>query len=414
MRDADGRRRKLIVFTEPKDTLDDLVQRIRVRLGDPDAVVEIHGGLGRRARKNAIEAFRNDPEVLVLVANDAAGEGVNLQRANLMVNYDLPWNPNRLEQRFGRIHRIGQDAPCYLWNLVSEDTREGAVYARLLDKLDTASQALGGRVYDVLGRAFEGQSLADLLLRAVEGTDRQADVLDELDAAVDADRLAELLDERALVHDSMDPARLARIRQDMERAEAKRLQPHHIQAFFLEALRAAGGLARRREGGRYEITHVPQALRELAPVHASRGALAKRYERVCFDKAELDTAGRAVLLAPGNPLFDASVRYVLAHYGDQLTRGAVLVDDTGRHETPAALFYLEHAVTDGLTGADGRARTVSRRMTFVEVQPDGTAHSGGPAPYLDYRPLADAERPRAQTLMQADWLARDLAGPVEA
>ena len=108
----------------------------------------------------------HDPEVVVMVANDAAGEGVKLQRAHLMVNYDLPWNPNRLEQRFGRIHRIGQTEVCHLWNLVAKDTREGEVYGRLLEKLETARSALGGRVYDVLGRLFEGAGMRDLLMDA--------------------------------------------------------------------------------------------------------------------------------------------------------------------------------------------------------------------------------------------------------
>ena len=119
MTDAAGTRRKLIVFSEPRDTLAYLAERIRTLLGRPEAVVVIHGGVGREERRRIVEGFRNDPEVLVLIANDAAGEGVNLQRAHLMVNYDLPWNPNRIEQRFGRIHRIGQTEVCHLWNLVA-------------------------------------------------------------------------------------------------------------------------------------------------------------------------------------------------------------------------------------------------------------------------------------------------------
>ena len=115
---ATGLRRKIIIFTEPRDTLEYLHQKIRPGIGDPAAVVVIHGGIAREARRAAIAAFNSDPVVRVMIANDAAGEGVNLQRgAHLMVNYDLPWNPNRLEQRFGRIHRIGQTEVCHLWNL---------------------------------------------------------------------------------------------------------------------------------------------------------------------------------------------------------------------------------------------------------------------------------------------------------
>src|SRR3990170_1325259 len=145
-------RQKLVVFTEHKDTLNYLEQQIATVLGPKESVVVIHGGLGREERKKAQEAFLHDPEVQILAATDAAGEGINLQRAHLMVNYDLPWNPNRIEQRFGRIHRIGQTEVCHLWNLVANETREGDVYRTLLEKLEEARRALGGQVFDVLGK----------------------------------------------------------------------------------------------------------------------------------------------------------------------------------------------------------------------------------------------------------------------
>jgi SNF2 family DNA or RNA helicase len=166
-------RQKLVIFTEHRDTLSYLDTRVSTLLGRKEAVVVIHGGMGREERLKAQESFRHDPEVQVLLATDAAGEGINLQRAHLMVNYDLPWNPNRLEQRFGRIHRIGQTEVCHLWNLVAEETREGDVYRTLLDKLDQARQALGGQVFDVLGKLqFEGRPLRDLLLEAIRYGER--------------------------------------------------------------------------------------------------------------------------------------------------------------------------------------------------------------------------------------------------
>src|SRR5713226_727975 len=122
MFEASGARHKLVIFTEHRDTLNYLTERIRALLGRPEAVVNIHGGIGREERRHAQEQFLNDPEALVLVATDAGGEGINLQRAHLMVNYDLPWNPNRLEQRFGRIHRNGQTEVCHLWNLIASET----------------------------------------------------------------------------------------------------------------------------------------------------------------------------------------------------------------------------------------------------------------------------------------------------
>lgn len=164
---ASGARRKLLIFTEHKDTLNYLVKRIGDMLGNENAVRTIYGGTNRDERRKVQEEFRNDPEVIVLIATDAAGEGVNLQNANLMVNYDLPWNPNRLEQRFGRIHRIGQTEVCHLWNIVAAETREGEVFKKLFDKIEIEKEALGGKVFDVLGEAFDNVSLKDLLVDAI-------------------------------------------------------------------------------------------------------------------------------------------------------------------------------------------------------------------------------------------------------
>ena len=144
LRPSPSPRQKLVLFTEHRDTLRYLQERITTLLGREASVVVIHGSVAREQRLAVQEAFRHDPQVQVLLATDAAGEGINLQRAHLMVNYDLPWNPNRLEQRFGRIHRIGQTEVCHLWNLVADETREGDVYRRLLEKLEQARQALGG------------------------------------------------------------------------------------------------------------------------------------------------------------------------------------------------------------------------------------------------------------------------------
>jgi len=173
IRDEQGNTRKLLIFTEHKDTLNYLYDRISVLTGKPEAIEVIHGGVNRADRKQAVARFTNYSDCSLLLATDAAGEGLNMQRAHLMVNYDLPWNPNRLEQRFGRIHRIGQQNVCRLWNLVAHETREGQVYDRLLTKLEIAREALGGKVFDVLGEVFQGTSLKDLLVKAIRFGCRQ-------------------------------------------------------------------------------------------------------------------------------------------------------------------------------------------------------------------------------------------------
>ena len=410
MIDEAGNRRKLVIFSEFKDTLYYLSKRIRNRLGRDEAVVEIHGSVTREERRRVVQGFMNDPEVLVLVANDAAGEGVNLQRAHLMVNYDLPWNPNRLEQRFGRIHRIGQAEVCHLWNLIAKDTREGDVYVRLLEKLETEREALGGKVYDVLGRLFDQKALREMLMEAIRyGNDPKikARLNEAVDGVINHDHLREILDERALVNDSMDTTHIQTIREEMERAHARRLQPHFIQAFFLDAFPRLGGKVHRREPGRWEVSHVPVALRRRDRQIGVGAPVGERYERICFEKDMIDQQPRAELVCPGSPLLDATIDLILERYGELLKRGAILVDDSDPSETPRLLFYLEHAVHDGRRGRDGNFLTISKRLQFIEVGPDGNYTSAGAAPYLDYRPLATDEQALIETELDAEWLRRD-------
>src|SRR5947209_7337572 len=245
MFDVQGHRRKLVVFTEHRDTLNYLADRIRTMLGRDEAVVTIHGGISREERAKAQTSFTQEKFVQVLVATDAAGEGINLQRAHLMVNYDLPWNPNRLEQRFGRIHRIGQMEVCHLWNLVAAETREGEVFHTLLKKLEEEREALGGQVFDVLGKVlFEQRPLRELIVEAIRYGDRpdvRAKLSRVVDQALDREHLQELLEERALAHEVMDVVRVRQIREEMERAAARRLQPHFIASFFLEPVKKLGG-----------------------------------------------------------------------------------------------------------------------------------------------------------------------------
>ncbi|WP_253852422.1 helicase-related protein [Microcystis aeruginosa] len=402
MFDAGGYRRKIVVFTEHRDTLNYLKERIGTLLGNPETVVTIHGGMGREDRKKAEEGFKQDVGVQVLLATDAAGEGINLQRAHLMVNYDLPWNPNRLEQRFGRIHRIGQTEVCHLWNLVAHETREGDVYRTLLEKLEAEQKALGGRVFDVLGKAIAGKELRELLIKAIRYGDRpdiKARLNQVISEKLDQERLRELLQERALARDSMDASKVQKIREDMERAEARRLQPHFIAAFFLEAFQRLGGTLRQREPKRYEITNVPAVIRNRDRFFGIGEPILKRYERICFDKELISIPGKpvATFVCPGHPLLDATIDLVLERHRELLRRGAILVDDSDPSEEIRALVYLEHAIQDARLNPDGRRRVVSRRMQYVELfEPQRHRGHGerdaGYAPYLDYRPLAEEER----------------------
>jgi SNF2 family DNA or RNA helicase len=411
-----SRYQKLVIFTEHRDTLNYLEQRISTLLGRPGAVVCIHGGMGREERAANQESFRHNPDVQVLLATDAAGEGINLQRAHLMVNYDLPWNPNRIEQRFGRIHRIGQTEVCHLWNLVAEETREGEVYRTLLEKLGEARNALGGQVFDVLGKVqFDGRSLKDLLIEAVrygEQPEVRARLNQQVERAFDREHITRLFEDNALVHDAMDGSRVRRIREDMERAEARRLQPHYIESFFLEAFEQFGGKIRRREPGRYEITQVPAAIRQRDRQIGLVEPVLQKYERVVFDKSLIAPPGQpmAAFLCPGHPLLAATIDLTVERHRDELRRGTVLVDERDPGTKPRMLFYLDHAIRDAGVTASGDRRTISRRMLYVEMESDGAIRQLRCAPYLDYRPLAQGE-PDVDALLarpECQWTSTDL------
>ena len=413
MFDADGNRRKLIIFTEHRDTLAYLRERIGTLLGQPEAIVIMQGGMGRDQRRAAQEAFTQDKGVQILIATDAAGEGINLQRAHLMVNYDLPWNPNRIEQRFGRIHRIGQTEVCHLWNLLAVETREGDVYLKLLGKLETQRAALGGRVFDVLGRIFENRSLRELLVEAVRYGD-QPEVRARLDEAVDnaADRehVRGLLERDALARDSLDARKVQTIREDMERAEAQRLQPHYIQAFFMEAFRQLGGQVSEREKGRFEIARVPGLLRDRDRQIGSGPPVLTRYERVTFEKDLINVPGRstAAFICPGHPLLDAILDVLMERHRPLLRRGSLLIDPHDRTETPRVLYYLEHKIRDAVRRGSGEPRIISRDMVFVEIDESGRTLAPGYAPYLDYRPATADEAALLADELQQPWLNEGL------
>ncbi len=395
--DEHGQHRKLVIFTEHRDTLNYLKNRITAHLGKKEALVVIHGGMSREDRRKAQELFTQDKGVQIMVATDAAGEGINLQRAHLMVNYDLPWNPNRLEQRFGRIHRIGQTEVCHLWNLVAAETREGAVFKRLCDKLEQESRSLNGRVFDVLGKvSFDNKPLRDLLIEAIRYGD-QPEVRERLhkvvDTAFDHSKLNILFEENALVRDTMDFRQVMQIREEMERLEARRLQPHFISAFFREAFKLLGGSIREREPRRYEITRVPADIRSRDRLIGTGEAVLTRYERVCFEKELIHVPGKpmATFICPGHPLLDAVIDLILERYQSLLKQGAVLIDPEDESSEVRALVYIEHLIQDGRVDRHGERRVVSRQLQFVEIDSQGVARSAGYAPYLDYRVANDEE-----------------------
>ncbi len=421
MFDDAGNRRKLVIFTEHRDTLNYLALKIRTLLGSQDAVVTIQGGMNREDRRKAQEQFTQDVNVSVLIATDAAGEGINLQRAHLMVNYDLPWNPNRLEQRFGRIHRIGQTEVCRLWNIIAHQTREGEVWQRLFDKLEIEREALGGQVFDVLGEmTFENKSLRDLLIEAIRyGSDpeRKAFLDRVLDEALDHAKLEKLLQERSLHAITMTKSSVQEIREEMDRAAARKLQPHFIADFFLTAFKALGGSVTEKEKGRYQVLHVPAAIRNRDRIIGTREPILKSYERITFHKELVSVQGKplAAFVCPGHPLLDATIDLLLESKIGLLKQGSVLIDELHPDSEPRVLFYLENSVQDARQLETGGRRTISREVHFVELNGQGQIMQAGYAPYLDYHQASEEEI--NEVLSKADtlpWLKQNMEDKIKS
>lgn len=403
MKDSSGQREKIIIFTEHKDTLRYLRGKIRILLGRDDAVITIQGGMSRRDRKEAELQFKQNKNVSVLVAIDAAGEGINLQRAHLMINYDLPWNPNRIEQRFGRIHRIGQTEICRLWNLVAENTREGDVFKRLFAKLNIERESLGGKVFDILGRVtFNEKSLKDLLIEAIRyGNDpvNRAKINTVVNRSLDTEHLKKLVEQYALSDDIMDINKVNEIKEDMERREARRLQPFYIQAFFENAMKSAGGIWHKREKDRFEITRVPYSVINALETFGYNKAILPKYERVCFKKEAVSVDGKpeADLLSPGHPLLDALISWTLKKYESAYNDGTVLIYDN--IESPRIMCSLETSFKDG------KGELAFRQMRFVKIDKDGKLYNAGYAPYLDYQtPTIEEKEAVELVLILEGWL----------
>jgi len=408
MVDAGGRRHKLIVFTEHKDTLEYLDDRISSLLGSRDRVRTISGSTNRESRRQVQEDFCNDPEVHVLIATDAAGEGVNLQRAHLLINYDLPWNPNRLEQRFGRIHRIGQTETCLMWNMVAVETREGQVFEALFRKLETERKTLGGQVFDILGEAFKEKSLKELLLAAIaeeESESARKWMTEKVEEVLNHDVLKNIMQRNMLVEQAMTKEALYAVKAELDKAEARKLQPYFIQAFFLNAFQSplVGGRVAQREKNRYKISNVPACLTSLnRQILQTRTPLAQRYERICFQKELIrmeQGVPRAEFVHPGHPLMQTLTEKVVREYQGLIKRGAVMVAPSDDMTEPYLVVMVQHTVREATS-----ERPVSQRMQFVRLSMDGTSSNAGWAPHLDMEAPKPEHAAIVQDVLQQPWL----------
>jgi len=341
---------KILIFTESKDTLDYLVEKIK---SWGYTVNYIHGGMNLEDRIRAEKTFRDETEIMV--ATEAAGEGINLQFCHIMINYDIPWNPNKLEQRMGRIHRFGQQKDVYIFNLVADDTREGKVLAKIFEKLEEIRTKLGSdKVFDVIGEVFEGKNLYQLILDAVTNAKSLDDILKELDITPDEAYLSRIRDAlgESLATKVID---YTRIKEMAERAREYRLIPEYVEGYFKKAFQKAGGKFRESKEGFISIDAIPYPIREIAErseFKGSFGLLMKKYPRATFDKDLALKNPDAEFISFGHPLFEALLEWVRQNFAEEVKKGATFKDPSGLLN--GYLWFYLGEIRDGKGEISGR------------------------------------------------------------
>jgi len=343
-------KRKILIFSESRDTLDYLERKIK----EWGYIVNtIHGGMKLEDRVKAESVFKNEAEVMV--ATEAAGEGINLQFCNMMINYDIPWNPNRLEQRMGRIHRYGQTREVFVFNMVASDTREGKVLVRLFEKLDEIKKALGSdKVFDVLSEIFDSKNLTQAMLDAAVNARNIDDILKTIEIKVDDDyirtikeNLGETLATRFIDY--------TRIKEMAQKARENKLIPEYTQNYFIKAFEKADGKIKILQKDILSIDSVPYDIRKIADdenFKKCHGSILRKYPKVTFDKEISQKDSTIEFISFGHPLFEAVMRWAENNFAETIQSGATFYDPDGKLN--GHLLLYEGEVKDGTGSVAGK------------------------------------------------------------
>jgi len=339
----DERDKKILIFSESKDTLKYLEKRIKSWGYDTNT---IHGGMRLEERIEAEKIFKNKTQVCI--ATEAAGEGINLQFCHLMINYDIPWNPNRLEQRMGRIHRYGQNREVYVFNLVAEDTREGKVWKRLFEKLDEIKRALGSdKVFDCIGEIFYKENITQILLEIAAG------IRDPDEAFRDEDK-EKTVDDLERIKENLGESLATRfidytaIKEMALKAREHRLIPEYTESYFKKAFLRAGGRLHQLKEGFISIDAVPYEIRKIADndiFKKTYGSLLKSYKKVSFDKETAFHNPDSEFVSFGHPLFEAVMEWVHTSFSYSLLKGGIFIDPDGKLD--GHILFYEGEIKDG-------------------------------------------------------------------
>ena len=378
---------KLVIFTEHKDTLLYLQERLT---NNGYHVATIHGGMSVDERRVSQCRFMT-PDVQILICTDAAGEGINLQFCRLLINWDIPWNPNRLEQRMGRIHRYGQKSDVLVFNMVASNTREGQVLKKLLTKLDIIREQLGDdRVYDVIQDVLKGVSLDSIISSVLNGQESDLDFFIDKDAKDLGDLFTQSINsqDKAIAHSTVDYKDARRLKED---SDERRLQPIYIRLFFERAFKYLGGQFNEIADGIYQITYIPDVivsrLKEQYKIYAENlTSLYFFFDKSKFLEYQSSTAqyGKAHYINPGNALFDCLIDTVRDSFRDEMLKGTVLVSPEDKH--PYFAFFVKNQIQDNRPTQSGEPNISNELLTLICQQEDGEFQQTSPAKLLDLCP----------------------------
>lgn len=384
---------KLVIFTEHKDTLLYLEERLTKSGGYN--VVTIHGGKNVDERREAQWAFAK-PNTQILIGTDAAGEGINLQFCRLLINWDIPWNPNRLEQRMGRIHRYGQKQDVLVFNMVASNTKEGKVLERLLTKLDIIREGMGDdRVYDVIQDVLEGVGLDDIINSIFNGKETELDRFLLQDEAALQIQFKEKINQQKdkLAHSIVD---FKDARTLKENSDEKRLQPIYIRLFFEKAFENLGGVFTELRQSIFRIDKMPDAIvAELKETYKIHFDTIKSIQ-FCFDKQifldyqNIGDLGKVHYINPGNPVFDSLIDVVRDQYREDMIKGTILISPDDREDYFA--FFVKSQIVDNRPSKVDDS-IADERLMMVYQSKDGDFHITSPAKFIDLHTPADFTMP---------------------
>jgi len=404
---------KLLIFTEHRDTMTKLAERLEAK---GYSVVTIHGGMDVDERKRAQLKFKT--QATIMVATDAAGEGINLQFCRYLINWDIPWNPNRLEQRMGRVHRYGQQGDVRVYNLVAQNTREGSVLTTVLSKLDTMREQMGeDRVYDVIDEWLQGVSLVDLITEAIDADDSSQGVRKAAELVEDASgqeraRAAIELQRKSSLASKLN---LRSARELLDQSDERRIQPLFIQRFFERAWSACGGTMRQDSSSPvWLLGPTPDAL-VLLGQELRRPLDSHIVAPVVFDKALVSVASpvrvpeNTRLLGPGQPLYDVLLEWAIRKAQNSLAQGTVLADPS--LGSPQGVWLVRSVIRDGRRGTGVDSAPAHEQLALVVADRLGLRRTS--ASYLldCVPPDADSQIPDVPPRTEAeirDWALAEI------